>query len=211
MNKHQFEQLVENIKIDGRLTGAVTCYQVNPDDPIEILSGHHRVEAAIEAGVAEIDAIVITTYLDPERKTAIQLSHNAITGQDDLAILGEMYLGLDLAAKKFSGLDDDAISSFDKVDLSGISAGSIKYQAVTFHFLPEDTAQVEAHLDNIAKAKSVRHHAAHIETFDTFFETIVRTKRVMNVQNSATAMAVLVKLATERLNQIENQQNQSLD
>lgn len=201
MTKRQFGQLVENIKTDGRLTGAITCYQSTPDQPVEILSGHHRAEAAIAAGLDEVDCIVITSPLDAQRKAAIQLSHNAITGQDDLSALGEMYMSLDLSAKKFSGLDDDLFGGFDKVNLSGLSAGSVKYQEITLHFLPEDLKEIEASLAEMVKAKGV-HHVAAIESFAAFFEAIVRTKNLKNVLNSAVALDIMVKLATERLDQL---------
>ena len=55
-----FKRLVENVKIDGRLTTTVLACQ-DKDGSLEILSGHHRTAAAIEAGLAIVDALVITT------------------------------------------------------------------------------------------------------------------------------------------------------
>src|SRR5215472_18033197 len=72
MEPEQFKRLVENVKVDGALTEIVLCCQ-NEDGSLEILSGHHRQEAAIAAGQATIWAMVITTPLDEERKYAIQL------------------------------------------------------------------------------------------------------------------------------------------
>jgi hypothetical protein len=152
MDKHTFDRLVENVRTDGSLTGAVTCYQPERKGEIEILSGHHRVLAAIEAGLEEIDIIVVVSALPEARKRAIQLSHNALVGRDDLGVLAEMYAGLDFDAKAFSGLTDDFFGSLDKIDLSGIGSGSIEYQELTFHFLPENLARLEDHLKHVARS-----------------------------------------------------------
>src|SRR4051794_35350405 len=71
MTPEQFKRLVTNVKIDGALTEIVLCCQ-DPDGSVEILSGHHRQEAAIAAGMDLIWAMVILTPLDEERKAAIQ-------------------------------------------------------------------------------------------------------------------------------------------
>ena len=74
--------MVENFKTDGKMTGVVTVC-LEPDGSLEILSGHHRTEAAIEAGFEEIEVLCITTPLDENRKKAIQLSRNSISGKDN--------------------------------------------------------------------------------------------------------------------------------
>jgi ParB-like chromosome segregation protein Spo0J len=103
MSPTEFGRLVENVKTDGRLTSAVLAC-VTQTGEVEILSGHHRCLAAIEAGLTEIDVLVITTPLSEERKAAIQLSHNAVTGQDNPSALADLYRNLGLDAKMFSGL-----------------------------------------------------------------------------------------------------------
>jgi hypothetical protein len=45
--------------------------------------GNHRVRAAIKAGIDESDVIDILTEISEERRLAIQLSQNAISGKDD--------------------------------------------------------------------------------------------------------------------------------
>ncbi|MGE3247488.1 MAG: ParB/RepB/Spo0J family partition protein, partial [Beijerinckiaceae bacterium] len=209
MDKGQFERLVENVRTDGRLTGAITCYQPEPGAPVEILSGHHRAEAAIAAGVEIVDCVVIVTPLDDQRKKAIQLSHNAVVGKDDPGILSEMYDGLDLFAKKFSGLTDDMLGGFDKVNLAGISTGGIDYQNVSINFLPDDKIAFEESLERISRSKKIENHAAALITFQAFFDTIVRTKRDLNIVNSAIAIATMTELAIERLNQLEGEKSNS--
>lgn len=205
MDKHTFDQLVDNIATDGTLTGAVTCYQPSPDAPIEILSGHHRVEAAIAAGLDAVDTIVIKTELPNDRKIAIQLSHNAITGEDDITKLSLMYTDLSLGAKKFSGLNDDVFDAFEKLSVAGLTVGSIRYEEIRVAFLPEDRSQFEERLAIIGKSGTAKTLAARYQDFDALFETVVGVKTGLNIANTATALAVMAELAMERLQQIEQE------
>ena len=55
-----------------------------------IISGHHRVEAAMKAGIVEADCLSIEGEVDEGRLTAIQLSHNSLAGEDDPEVLRQM-------------------------------------------------------------------------------------------------------------------------
>ncbi len=202
MSPGEFQRLVENVKTDGRLTSSVLCCQ-NADGSIEILSGHHRTLAAIEAGITEIDGIVITTPLDEERKTAIQLSHNAVEGNDNPAVLAAMYSSLGLDAKMFSGLTDDVLT-YDKLTVSGFATG-IRYEELKVAFLPEDRAAFEAALKRIRKSKAgpVVTHLARFADFERIFDAVVEVKDQKKVLNSALALLVMAELALERLAQLD--------
>ncbi len=88
MTPQEFSQLVANIKQDGKLMGVPVVYRG------EVLSGNHRVRAAIKAGIEEADVLDILTELTEERRLAIQLSQNAINGKDDPNILAQLYTSL---------------------------------------------------------------------------------------------------------------------
>ncbi|MGD9932714.1 MAG: ParB N-terminal domain-containing protein [Dehalococcoidia bacterium] len=81
MNPETFRRLVENVKRDSVLTQLPFC--VREQGRLKVLSGNHRVQAAIEAGLERIEVLVSKTELSPARQRAIQLSHNAIAGEDD--------------------------------------------------------------------------------------------------------------------------------
>lgn len=71
-----------------------------------MLSGNHRVKAAVAAG---IDFMVVEAYMPPDRRAAIQLSHNELTGEDDPEILRTIYEHIqDVGMRLYSGLDDRA-------------------------------------------------------------------------------------------------------
>lgn len=206
-----FKRLVENVKIDGRLTTTVLVCQ-NKDGSLEILSGHHRTAAAIEAGLPLVDALVITTPLTEKRKVAIQLSHNSINGEDDQSLLAQLYASLDIDAKKFSGLDDSVLSGDKGPGATALGGANIKYDELLFSFLPEDRVRFEGELEALAKrAKRFRIHAAPQSRFDDFFDAIVRTKSQLNIVNSGIALSVMARLAGERLDQLETEAEDKSD
>ncbi len=210
MTERQFSNLVENLKHDGRLTSLPLC---SPDNEgrLEVLSGNHRVQAAIEAGIDEADAIVILTPLDPERKVAIQLSHNSITGQDDAGVLLELYNELDLDWKKYSGLNEEDFD-FSEIDLGSFNLASVKYEEVSFGFLPVEKEAFLELFENIQKrAKQHPRFVAPRSQFDAFFDAVVEVKGRLNIYNSAVAIVAMCELALERLEQIEDESAESND
>lgn len=208
MTAQQMEQLVANMRADGVMTSLPLMYE-DPDlraageTVEEILSGHHRVEAAIAVPFDEIDYLVITSKLTEQRKVAIQLSHNAIVGQDDPAKLAALYAGLDLEARLYSGLDDGVLKAMENVELTGLNVG-IKYQEMHLFFLPEDQAVVSEALKTLeAAARKEQAYVARYEDYDAFFAAVVAVKSRFKAFNSAVAVRLLVDLALERLEQLK--------
>jgi len=204
-----FKQLCENIRTDGGLTSTPLVYR-EEDGGLELLSGHHRTEAAIECGFFEGEVIVILTRLTEERKKAIQISHNSLTGKDDPSLLARMWEDMDLDSKRYSGLSEKDFEGFGKLKLDAIGAIAPKFEESLFLFLPEDAEIVHQALERFGKGKSrLKLYAARIEDWDRFFDTIVRTKTEMKVFNSGMALLTMCQLATERLDQIaaENAEN----
>src|ERR1035437_4685015 len=103
-----------------------------------ILSGNHRVQAAKDAKLTEILVLYSARELSPAQQRAIQLSHNAIAGQDDLAILRELYDEInDVALKEYSGLDDVMLGQLNPPELDLLSEKGLEYRIVSIAFLPE--------------------------------------------------------------------------
>ena len=98
MKAEQFQNLVENVKKDGNLSQLPFCYR-EEDGRLRVLSGNHRVKAAIAAGVEQTMVLVAREPKDQDERLAIQLSHNAIAGQDDLLILKDLWESIQNATK----------------------------------------------------------------------------------------------------------------
>ena len=103
MKAEQFQNLVENVKKDGNLSSLPLCYR-EKDGKLRVLSGNHRVMAARKAEVESVLVMVLGDEKDANEQMAIQLSHNAIAGQDDLVILKELWESIkDVQARVYTG------------------------------------------------------------------------------------------------------------
>lgn len=217
MTADQQARLTDNIQRDGVLTSLPLVWLMQDEagvptsDPVvyEIVSGNHRVKSAREAGLTEIDVIVIENYITPSRRVEIQLAHNAVGGQDDMSVLETLYEGLDLGGKEYSGLTDNVFDSLRSLSLTGFNVDGPSYQEINLTFLPEDATQFEELVARAKKASKVIHHAAHLDDYDKMFDVIVKTKEQMNIQNSAVAIGLVAELAMQRLEQLESEKSQS--
>ncbi|GMV18338.1 MAG: hypothetical protein AMXMBFR56_65620 [Polyangiaceae bacterium] len=204
-----FNQLVANLKRDGALTSTPAVYDL--DIPGEVLSGNHRVQAALKAGIEEADCKVILGEwqdgvlgpLSRARKVAIQLSHNSLEGDDDPNILADLYSELELDDKLYSGITDEDLK-VDELEIASLSAGATQYEELQLLFVPEDAELVKRLVEKLGKKKNPPTVlVGQLATFDAFFDSIVRVKTSRNVHNSALALRLMAQLAVERLEQLE--------
>lgn len=197
MPEEQFRQLVRNLAHDGVLTSAPLIYKG------EVLSGNHRVQAAIEAGIETALCIEITTELSEAQRVAIQLSHNALVGQDDPNILAELYAPLDLSLKAYSGLTDESFANIADLDSTTLGIGQPEYEEFHMLFLPEQAETFKKALEGLLKRERGMTLVSHYRDFDAIFDAIVATKKARNVHNTAVALRVMADLAMERILELE--------
>ncbi|PZV05769.1 MAG: hypothetical protein DCF32_10665 [Leptolyngbya sp.] len=205
MTAEQMGRLVANLKRDRTLTSTVLVYRLDPDsEEVTAISGNHRTQAAQQAELPEVDVIEIVSRLSPERLRAIQLSHNSITGQDDLNILAALYDDLPLEEKLYSGLTDDDFQNLQPLDLSGLSVGQPEYQVVELMFFPAEAETFQSLIRSMKLNERVKQSfwIAHIEDFDRVFDAVVGTKEAKNIHNTALAFRAMAELALERLEQL---------
>lgn len=193
MTPQEFSQLVANIKSDGKLLGLPVVYRG------EVLSGNHRVRAAIKAGIEEADVLDIVTELSEERRLAIQLSQNAINGKDDPNILAQLYTSMkSLEWKQYSGVTDDAFKCTDE-KMAALGIARPKYEELTIVFLPEEKAAFIELVERIEKSKKADVLVGELGTFNALFDAIVRVKQEKKVINNAMALRLLAELAVKQL------------
>jgi len=202
MTDAMFSQLVENIRKDGCLTSVPLVYEEN--GKLEVLSGNHRVMAAIKAGVEEADVMEIMTRLTAEQRVAIQLSHNAIAGQDDPSILAELWAELDFDLKEYSGLTEEDLAGITEIDATGLTVEAPRYEEINLAFLPEEKKAFVELLDRIQEAKNeARWIVAHYDDFGRLFDAVIAVKSKLDIHNGAVALRVMADLAMERLAEID--------
>lgn len=210
MKPAQFKRLVENIRKDGVLTSAPLVARFDGEDGLYVASGNHRVSAAIEAGIEEADCIEILEPLSRQQFIALQLSHNAIAGEDDKAALQRLYEELDLDLKEYSGLTDDAFD-MDDLNVTTIAGVSPMYMEVIFSFLADDAQAVDEFLKSADRwsKKNRPVFVAERATFQQFFDTLVRVKNLRGITNSAVALATMIQLAQDAMDREEAEHKQS--
>jgi hypothetical protein len=192
-----FARLVENIQRDGCLTSLPLVHREGA--ALVVISGNHRVSAAIKAGVEECDVLEITSPLTRQQFVALQLSHNAIAGQDDPSILRQLYDELDFGWKQYSGVTDD-LFDLNELDRSVLRVEQPFYEELHISFLPPDAAIVRAWLDAAAASPVARERAVgQLADFDAFFDALLKVKHVKGVHNTAVALRMMADLARKAL------------
>lgn len=194
--KDTFQQLVENVRKDGMLASMPLCHEPEPG-VLEVLSGNHRVKAAVAAGLPKILVMVLRGALDESRLVSIQLSHNALVGQDDPQILAALWDKVrDVQDRLYAGLSSDDMKELEKVKLVTFSTPSLATRTMTFAFVEEDAARLAEVLEALASMpKSATVYVAPMEGFDAFFAKLEQAKIKAEVKNAGLALARLVEYA----------------
>ena len=202
MRVEQYRRLVDNIKRDGCLTSVP--FAVRRGERYAILSGNHRVKAARDAGLSEVMVLYTDRELTRAQQVAIQLSHNAIAGQDDLAILRELYDEInDVALKEYSGLDDVLLGKLNPPELDPLSEKGLEYRIVSIAFLPEEVERAEALFAKVLEqADGDRTWVNRRADYDRMLDLLTAAKQAAGVKNTATAFGLLLDLAEKHLDEL---------
>jgi len=198
MTGQMFQQLVANIKRDGGLTSIPFCWR-DEKGTTHILSGHHRVDAAKDAGQEWIMILYTDRKLSRQEQIAIQLSHNSIFGQDEPSILRDLWVELtSLDMKAYSGLDDQVMNSYAPIKIDTLGEKDITFQEVVLTFFPSEIERLEGVIKRLAAHKRQR-YAAPLEQFDRFIDRMMDFKEATGIYNSATAVLAMLDIVEEWL------------
>jgi hypothetical protein len=220
MRHEVFMRLTENVKEDKALTSVPFCaiYKYfTADDPIqrledgsplyEVLSGNHRVKGAIAADLPEIDVMITDDPLTPDKRAAIQLSHNALIGEDDPATLKMIYGGIqDLTMRLYSGLDDKRLDMLEKVSPGALGEANLQFQPVSFMFLPDELEQVKE-VWEIAKKEAGSAKLlwlARMTEYDAVMDALEATSSSYGVKNVTTALIAILEIFTRHITDLSD-------
>lgn len=204
MKPDDFQKLVANIKRDGCLTQLPFCCKDPEERKWLVLSGNHRVMAAIEAGLETIQIQATNKRLSKDEMIAIQLSHNAISGQDDMAILKELYGAInDIEMKSYSGLNDETLKLLEKITADSIGAPSLEYQMLNLLFLPSEVKEIKSALREFKhEIESNPTLTAHFKDYEDFMETLNDVGKGSLVKNTALTFMCMLRLARANMEQL---------
>lgn len=200
----QFQQLVANVRRDGCLTSTPLVWKDTATGRLVVLSGNHRTLAAVEAGLEKIWWMQIDQPLPRQRQIALQLSHNAIAGQDDPAILKELYEELEAVEwRQYTGLDDKALDLLEKVDVSGLGEANLDFASVQLMFLPDELERAEAAFDAArAAATADERWIAGLSQYEPVLDALETSRAAYKIGNSATALGVVLDVFERHLSDL---------
>ena len=213
MRQETFDQLKDNIGQDGELTQIPFGWQIHEDETQEplfeddepvygVLSGNHRVKAAVAAKLETILFQVTRDYLSPDQRKAIQLSHNELIGEDDPTTLRTVYESIgDVELRLYSGLDDNKLNLMDSVETMAISEANLTFQKISMMFLPDELDGVlaawDAAQESIAGSSDV--FLVRTQEYDKFLDSLAIVSDTFSVRNTATALAVVLEVFSRHL------------
>lgn len=198
MRKEQYDRLVANIRRDGCLTSVPLWYQPDPDQRPEIISGHHRTMAALEAlgEDAEADVMFVLDEQSLSEVRARQMSHNSIAGEDDIATLKQMFDEIDdVDWRAYSGLDDKTMELMEEVDLSSLAEANLDFQTVQIAFLPHELEAAQTSFDEARKLQPAEQRwIAALEQYEPTLRALESARASYSIGNVATALGIILEV-----------------
>lgn len=217
MVKEQFDNLVNNIKKDNQLASIPLCC-AEPDGKYLVLSGNHRLKAYEKAG-GEYAFVLVAENLTEDEKTSIQISHNAITGQDDLSILKQIYESIkEIEHKVYSGLTSNQLKELQEIKFQNPVEPRIDFETVNLLFLPEEIKTIENNFQEFKDAflgdiRNQSSNAAKIylithQIFEKYLSLIQQIKKKERIINHAVAFMVMLDLAQQKWEEIQTNETE---
>lgn len=195
MSHEMFENLVKNVRRDGALTSLPLCHR--HDGAMTVLSGNHRVQAAVHANIEKILVLVIDRELTRQELVSIQLSHNAIEGKDDPVILKELWSEIeDIDLKLYAGLDTELVNELENMEFVTISETSPDFKSIVFAFLPEEVDQIKTVMEDVDMLFSKdENFILSRKHYEEVFNVLVDVKDQYGIVNNPTAFMKIIEMA----------------
>ncbi|MDR2641563.1 MAG: ParB N-terminal domain-containing protein [Planctomycetaceae bacterium] len=209
MTKEQQDRLTSNVKHDGFLSQLPFGIKQS-NGKYKIISGNHRVKAAVKAGLDKI-LILYGNELDfdEKRQLAVQISHNSISGQDDLVLLKSLYMDLDdLFLKQYSGIDEKLLFDCKTLDLSAIAEKDLELYSLTFMFCEANRDNVEHLLEALDQKVGLDGESTSIVVGDPdrFISIMSKVQKQFGIKNRSTALLKMCEICERAIKAIEQEE-----
>lgn len=199
MKNEMQDQLTANIAKRGQLESLP--YLTEDGNKVRIISGHHRIKSARQAGIKEIYAILDVSGLSRSQEAAKQLAHNAISGFDDQSTLKEivkMISDVDDMLESYVGKDilAEPMAEFDKLISPAVQ---FDFRTLVFAFLPHQLQNLELLVKELEKAGPEVVGVAEYEQGKRFVETLSKYQQFQDVRNLGAAISSMIEAANEKM------------
>lgn len=132
MDRAIFNRLVKNLKRDGVLTSTPLIMKQENSSKFKCISGHHRIKAAIKAGILSAHCLIIDE-VDESTRLRLQLSHNDIKGESDESILAKLQ-------EKLNNIDIKLVDNIEREaqdDLESVEYDVPEFSYINICLIPE--------------------------------------------------------------------------
>ena len=199
MKNEMQDQLTANIAKRGQLESLP--YLTEDGNKVRIISGHHRIKSARQAGIKEIYAILDVSGLTRSQEAAKQLAHNAISGFDDQSTLKEivkMISDVDDMLESYVGKDilAEPMAEFDKLISPSVQ---FDFRTLVFAFLPHQLQNLELLVKELEKSSPEIIGVAEYEQGKHFVETLSKYQQFQDVRNLGAAISSMIEAANEKM------------
>ena len=199
MKNEMQDQLTANIAKRGQLESLP--YLTEDGHKVRIISGHHRIKSARQAGIKEIYAILDVSGLSRSQEAAKQLAHNAISGFDDQSTLKEivkMISDVDDMLESYVGKDilAEPMAEFDKLISPSVQ---FDFRTLVFAFLPHQLQNLELLVKELEKSSPEIIGVAEYEQGKHFVETLSKYQQFQDVRNLGAAISSMIEAANEKM------------
>lgn len=206
MTPEMFNALVTNIQKNAYLESLPLVANAKGREQKEIVSGHHRIRAARNAG---IQGGLVLWYKDltKDEIRAKQLAHNSISGTSDPEIVAEIFNSIqDLELQMEAFIDPSIVDSvpdpvsFPLVDIDPLADAKV----VTIVFLPTQAENFDSAIDLLGPDTDEVYLAA-VDAFEGFKTAVNRVRQDLNIHSVPTAVAHMAEIAISYLDELQNE------
>lgn len=199
MKNEMQDQLTANIKNRGQLESLPLIALMG--EKLEIISGHHRVKSAREAGLKEIIVILDKSGLTRSKAASKQLAHNAISGFDDESTLREIVKlmdDVDDMMESYIGKEilEEPLEQFDKLNTPAVQ---FDFKTIAFAFLPNQIRDLDALMKNLDGSCAEIIGVAAYEQCEKFVETLDKYQQFTDIRNVGAAVHSMIDAANEKM------------
>lgn len=199
MKNEMQDQLTANIKNRGQLESLPLIALMG--EKLEIISGHHRVKSAREAGLKEIIVILDKSGLTRSKAASKQLAHNAISGFDDESTLREIVKlmdNVDDMMESYIGKEilEEPLEQFDKLNTPAVQ---FDFKTIAFAFLPNQIRDLDALMKNLNGSCAEIIGVAAYEQCEKFVETLDKYQQFTDIRNVGAAVHSMIDAANEKM------------
>lgn len=209
MSPKDFDRLTENIRTRGALESLPFCAQPGGQGEIQIVSGHHRVRAALAAGLTRGPVLLDTSLLTRSQIVAKQIAHNQLVGTSDEDVLKELLRELESVDDWLeTGLPQSLMPGHEDRITIDLPHADFDWRTVTIVFLPRQLEDFKRLLDSIAGHQDLV-VVAEATAFSAFARATSAFSRLKEIRTAGTAIALLTEIALQELKTAEGERNEA--